>query len=332
LQSFERHVFPVIGTVPLRMVTREDIKKVLLKAREKVLLKGRERGGMAAADAVRRHLDEVFAHWIELEWIDRNPAAGKGPKDLTPHESKPRDAVKTMEDARRVMAIMDAAPRKMLRLAHRFQALTGMRPFEAQGARWDEFKVPGQWTIPAERMKGRRGRKRSHTVYLSRQAQDVLDAAKALAPLGEEYVFWGKRGRPLRRDAVGDYMFRALPDDLKHVPHGWRSTFSTIMNKRRRGDGERELIDTMIAHATRGASGAEAHYRRLTEEDFPEARSIGQEWADLLLADAQSAWALAGLDDAQPQPGPQAQPQPDPPQDDWRTAIWQQFFPERAAA
>jgi hypothetical protein len=31
----------------------------------------------------------------------------------------------------------------------------------------------------------------------------------------------------------------------KHVPHGWRATFSSVMNKR---SGHKPVIDLMLAH------------------------------------------------------------------------------------
>jgi hypothetical protein len=76
----------------------------------------------------------------------------------------------------------------------------------------------------------------------------------------------------------------------QHVPHGWRATFSTIMNERH-PDADR-VFDQMLAHR-RG--GVEARYNRARY--LAHAAERIQEWADLLLDGAASAWALAGRPD-----------------------------------
>jgi NAD(P)-dependent dehydrogenase (short-subunit alcohol dehydrogenase family) len=77
---------------------------------------------------------------------------------------------------------------------------------------------------------------------------------------------------------------------LKHVPHGWRSVFATIMNERHPAD--QQVIDVMLAHA--GGKGAvERLYNR--SKHFDRARELTNEWADLLLAEAPDPWTLVGL-------------------------------------
>jgi len=68
-----------------------------------------------------------------------------------------------------------------------------------------------------------------------------------------------------------------------HVPHGWRSTFSTVMNERAAvADrvGDRAIIDLMLAHIP---DGVEAAYNRASY--MPRRRQLAQEWADLLTQD-----------------------------------------------
>jgi integrase len=176
-----------------------------------------------------------------------------------------------------------------------------MRPSEARGARWAEIEGD-VWTIPAERMKGRRGRKRPHTVFLSRQAVEVLEVARALARRTAEFVFasaYGKRsGEAISRAALARTMKIRLAEAgvERAVAHGWRASFSTLMNDRR--PELRHVIDAMLAHAAKGVSASESHYRRNTiERAEAQAREVGQEWADWLLEGAPSAWAIVGLPD-----------------------------------
>jgi integrase len=56
------------------------------------------------------------------------------------------------------------------------ELLAAMRTSELIAARWKEFDFEESlWTIPAERMKGRRGNRREHLVPLSRQAAARFD-------------------------------------------------------------------------------------------------------------------------------------------------------------
>ena len=63
----------------------------------------------------------------------------------------------------------------------------------------------------------------------------------------------------------------------RHVAHGWRSTFSTVMNERYPKD--RQVIDLMLAHSPKdqveGAYNRALHIQRRGE--------LAQIWADLLM-------------------------------------------------
>lgn len=62
-----------------------------------------------------------------------------------------------------------------------------------------------------------------------------------------------------------------------HVPHGWRSSFATIMAERNPADAP--IIDLMLAHAPKDQVAAA--YNRA--QYLPKRREIAQAWADLLL-------------------------------------------------
>ena len=66
-----------------------------------------------------------------------------------------------------------------------------------------------------------------------------------------------------------------------HVTHGWRSTFSTIMNEPAAVEnrvGDRAIINLMLAHIP---SGVKAAYNRAAY--MPRRRELAQEWADMLV-------------------------------------------------
>ena len=61
----------------------------------------------------------------------------------------------------------------------------------------------------------------------------------------------------MSENAIG-YLLNRAGYHSRHVPHGWRATFSTIMNERF-GD-DRHVIDLMLAHAAKDKT--EAAYNR----------------------------------------------------------------------
>ena len=173
-----------------------------------------------------------------------------------------------------------------------------MRPAVLRGAVWDEFEgidwssddpaganAP-LWRVPAQRMKLVLDRKDDdsyeHLVPLSRQA---VEALAAIRPLTGRYklVFPGTRHghRPLSENAIG-YLYNRAGYHGRHVPHGWRAAFSTIMNERaeRLGRaGDRAIIDLMLSHVP--TNKVEGAYNRAAYME--RRREIAQEWGDLLL-------------------------------------------------
>ena len=295
LARLEHDAFPLIGDTPISAVTRNDIVEVI----ERRIIGGPGRqGSPSSANLLRQHLQCAFEYWLDRELLQRNPAAKLAAR--FPHQDKrPQPAALTLEHARQVLAHMESERRASggsniaTVLLNRFQALTSVRPSEAREAVWAEFDDSGVWRVPAERMKGRRGRKRAHEVALSVQALEVVAVLRGLRGRDKgAFVFRGThvgRHQPVGHATLAERLTRRLEGTgLRHVPHGWRATFSTVMNERHPDQGA--VIDAMLAH-TRG--GVEARYNRASH--LARARALHQEWADLLLEGAPTAWALAGL-------------------------------------
>lgn len=293
------YCYPAFGNRPIGEIKRRDIIAVLeqIKAEH----------GVWSMNHTRQHLDLAFQYWMLQDDIDRNPVAGlsKAQQFKLPDKSAHPAAV-LIEDARAVLAAIEQARTpadlpvsRMALLANRFQALVGLRPSEAHGARWVEFRGD-VWTVPAERMKGRRGRQKAHTVYLSRQAREVLEAARTLQGPGNGHGYVFAIDRPLSRSTVWQIMQNALRGKtdrfghpLRHVPHGWRSSMDTILNQKVRN--RQDIIDLMLAHENKGRV-AGIYNRTKHETHFPtEARRLWQIWADHLLQGAPDAFALADI-------------------------------------
>jgi integrase len=153
------------------------------------------------------------------------------------------------------------------------------------------------WRIPAARMKGDKSRKAEiggdHLVPLDPQSVELLSLIHRLS--GEnELVFPCARHphRPMSENAIG-YLLNRAGYHGQHVPHGFRSAFSTIMNEWADcygGENDRKIIDLMLAHVPKDQ--VEGAYNRAAY--MPRRREIAVLWADMLCAELPPAEALIG--------------------------------------
>ena len=149
------------------------------------------------------------------------------------------------------------------------------------------------WVIPAQKMKQelhlRDDETFEHKVPLSPAAVEVLQAIRPLNGQAR-YVFcssWSGT-KPMSENAIG-YLYNREGYKGRHVPHGWRYSFSTVMNELterqvsddRRLLGDRLIIDLMLAHSPKGLSGSEMIYNRAAF--MPRRRELSNQWAGLLL-------------------------------------------------
>jgi len=199
-------------------------------------------------------------------------------------------ALRSIEEARALLLAAEAEPgRALTKLASRLLAVTAVRSAPLRYAEPHEFELDSEapvWRIPAEKMKLSVEQKRSEAfefvVPLSPHAVEIVKLALQFNT-GGRYVFPNARSanRPMSENAIS-VMYRRLPKFAhRHVPHGWRSTFSTIMNERAQEldrPGDRAIIDLMLAHKQ---SGVEAAYNRAWYKSHR--RKIAEEWAELLL-------------------------------------------------
>lgn len=290
LKSLEREIFPTLGNMPISQL---DAPLVLATLR-----KIEARGSLETAKRVRQRMSAVFIHAISEGICSADPAAtvAKAMKPARKRTKQP--AIADIEALRELLNIAEASGASpVTKIGSRLLALTAVRPAVLRGARWREFEgidwLTGEaiadaspiWRIPSERMKLILDRKGDssyeHVVPLSRQSVETL---LAIWPLTGRYelVFPSERHahRPMSENAIG-YLYNRCGYHGRHVPHGWRAAFSTIMNERaERGGtaGDRAVIDLMLAHVP--ANKVEGAYNRAAYME--RRREIAEEWADLL--------------------------------------------------
>lgn len=299
--SLERDVFPSLGKLPI-----VEIDAAMTLA---VLQAVERRGAIETAHRLRQRVSSVFVYAIAKGAASADPAASLGKALKAVPKKRRRPALVTISGARSVISASDEAEATpVVRLASRFLALTAQRPGMVRTAPWSEFEgidwgdpaapAPSAiWRIPPARMKLihelRESEEFEHIVPLATHAVDVLRTIYRLTGRGP-LVFPSLRSSlsPMSENAIG-YLYNRIGFKGRHVPHGWRSSFSTIMNEaaeRDRRELDRKVIDLMLAHIPEGVSGTELIYNRAGYMD--RRREIAQDWGDLLLANQPPSSAL----------------------------------------
>lgn len=282
LSSLERDVFPAIGALELAAIGGAAVLK-LLRTVER-------RGCIETARRLRQRISDIFRYAIAEELADADPAALVG-KALAPAPLVNQQAALTdPAELRALLTDIDAAPaRAATKLAVRFLALTAVRRDAITGARWDEIEgvdwtsdaacPAALWRVPPARMKLSRAKKGSarfeHLVPLSGQAVAVLRAARALTC--GPFIFPGRSAeRPISGRAIAE-LHVAAGYAGRHVPHGWRAAFSTVLNER--FPELRAAIDLALGHAPKDK--VEAAYNRA--QQLERRRALFEAWADEIL-------------------------------------------------
>ena len=281
LDSLTKYVFPAIGGLPIAQIETPAVVNVILAIEAA--------GAPETARRVRQRISAVFIYAVALG-LAKNDPAHLARAALAPMVKGRQPAIVELEPLCEMLRAAEAVPaHPVTRLGLRLLALTAVRPGELRGAQWSEFmNLDGDapvWEVPAERMK----MKLAHAVPLSRQAVEVIRAVRPFT--GRNLlVFPNARHahRPMSENALG-YLLNRAGYHGRHVPHGFRAAFSTIMNERYRAD--RHIIDLMLAHAPRNE--VESAYNRALY--FDRRRELAQAWADLLLTDFQPTVELAAL-------------------------------------
>lgn len=282
LDSLERDVFPAIGLTALDALTRPAVLEML-----RVI---ERRGAIETARRVRQRVEEAFAFARAEGWTTADNPGDVGAALANAGAQGRQPALVDLDEIRALLAEVDqlaAAPVTIA--AHRFLALTGVRLAALRGASWEEIEnldgAEPVWRVPATRMKLKAAHKadpaRDHLVPLSPAAvailREVANMHRSNANM-HGLIFRGRRGdAPIGAGAINELYARAGFAG-RHCAHGWRASFSTVMNERRPAD--RGAIDRALAHQVKGMTKVEAAYNRAQHLD--RRRSILEEWAAIL--------------------------------------------------
>lgn len=283
--SLERDAFPSIGDLSIDAIDAPIILKLLRTVEA--------RGAIESARRLRQRISAVFSFAMSQGILASNPASVVGRALQSAPEPCEQPALLDIVAVRQLIADIERLEvSTVLKLASRFLALTAVRRAALLGMVWEEVEgidwstgtvTEPIWRVPAVRMKLRSAKKAfakyDHIVPLAPAAVNTLRAARVLDgdDDGSAGLVFPRPGKklPLRGNALRD-LYVAAGYRGRHVPHGWRAAFSTIMNEVM--PDARAAIDQALAHSPKDK--VEAAYNRSTQ--FGRRREIYNAWAMLL--------------------------------------------------
>ena len=253
LRSLERDVFPTIGDKNLSEINARDIIALI----DSIL----ERDATDVAKRICQRCEAIFEYAILKGICDNNPAMGRS-KYIRPKPVQHRPHLSEAEFPEFLAKLETYHGRPYIKLAMKLLVITFVRPGELRQAKWEEFDLENAiWSIPAERMKMRKG----HKVPLSKQALELLSEI-AKVTRKSDFVFPSVQGA---NKCISDVtLLKCLKilgyeGDKKITPHGFRHTASTILNEHR---FDKDIIERQLAHTDKNKVRAVYNHAEYIDE------------------------------------------------------------------
>lgn len=266
-------------------ITRRDVVLLIDKVRDlgtgaRVNLKG----APSFANSLQSRVRDLFRFAVERAIVETSPAL------VLPKKSAETERERVLSDAE-ILAFWRGLDRAralpMTRTALRLILLTGQRPGEVAGMRWDELDLPAAlWRLPAERTKTRR----AHTLPLSAPVLELIEQARRQST-SAVFVFPGT-GRNLAGSintdalagAVGAAWQAGCFDDAegnrpeRHTAHDLRRTCRTGLSRL----GVSPIVAERVLNHALPLPGVAAVYDR--HDYLTEMRAALDAWAAHVLA------------------------------------------------
>ena len=261
----DSEIYPWWGDRKLKEITPLDVQVLVYRKRDN--------GRAAAAMRLRMVLKQVFDYAIELQLVPMNPTSMVAPRYIGKATRRKRH-LPPKEIREYIMILYRSNMRRQFKLALHIILLTLVRKSMLLQARWSDVDYEtGEWTIPKEHMKGKKGEEHEHVVYMSTQVHSLFRQLQELA--GEsELVLPGRSSsrKPFAKNALNKAL-EGLTFKMEHFTiHDLRRTASTELNEH--GWNE-DVVERALSHEKGGVAGI---YNRA--EYAAERKKMLQWWAD----------------------------------------------------
>lgn len=267
LNRMENHLFPLLGNVPVKMIT----PPILLSALKKI----EQKGVYETTKRIKQYAGQVFRYGV---------ATGKAEKDVSADIGGFLKTAKVKHhaalDVKDLPEFLDKLNKNEARLfnqtrwAIELMLLTFVRTSELLDAVWDEFDFEKKiWLIPAERMKMRK----PHVVPLATQVINILERLKTIQCEKGRYILPSPVSprKPMSENTILYALYR-LGYRGKATGHGFRALAMTAIKEQL---GYRhEVVDRQLAHAHRNSIDAAYDRAQFLDDRV----KMMQEWADYI--------------------------------------------------
>lgn len=264
LARMEKHVFPMIGALPLVDITIPDVVEVIETIGK--------RGTIEMANRMKQAISQTFRYASQRGLCTHNPAADL--RDILPIPERKHHACIHLSELPHLLKAIEARPEDLTKYAIKLKMLTFVRTGELIGATWNEIDWEREeWHIPKERMK----MKRPHIVPLSTQALAILHTLQERTG-GKSHIFFSAASKS-KHISNGTILMalRRMGYQGSMTGHGFRTLASTILNEK---GYQPDVIERQLAHED--SEKIRAAYNRA--EYLLERKKMMQEYADYLEA------------------------------------------------
>jgi len=240
-------IYPLIGHIPLKDLTVNDIRKVIWRKKDQ--------GYDSAANQVRGLLKRMCDYAVTLGMIQFNPVLSIPSRHVC--KPKPRDRyLKESEIKIFYKAVFSSRIYKPRKYGLLLSLLTLVRKSELLQAKWEDIDFENRiWLIPETKGDGKSGHSREMIVYMSDQIISILKQLKIIAG-DEPYVFVGrKKGTHISHNAFNTAQKSVLAGITTLVPftiHDLRRTASTHLHEQGYSS---DVIEASLNHTIKGVRG-----------------------------------------------------------------------------
>jgi integrase len=267
----KRDLLPRIGDKPIASIRSDDILAILnpILARKRI----------ETAKRAQQIAHAIFKYAKLQRWVEYLPTEGL--EELVKMHHRPVTHVPSITKAKEfgeLLRTIDTYPdiSQITRLALQLLALVAVRPGgEFRLAKWSEFDLEhALWTIPAKRMKMRK----EQQIPLSRQALAIVRELERSRSYSD-FVFYSERNpKEPMSDATLNMALKRMGFAGRHVPHGFRASFMTLVEEQNLvlNRTEHKAASAQLAHKV--GEEAELGYERA--EFAMQRRALMQRWAD----------------------------------------------------
>ena len=267
-QGIEANLYADLGDLPIQKITSPMLKTALMPIQK--------RGSLNMLGFMLGISREIFNYAKdEGLFTGDNPAEALKKNVFARHRG---ENMKALDWTRMngYLHRLEACPGEFSTVCcARLMMLTATRPIEARGAQWTEIDFKAHcWTVPAERMKGRK----PHKIPLARQAMEMLKALHEVTG-HKPYLFPSKRGSKavvLSDEALLKCVRRADAPNSRITSHGFRAVFRTHAEES--GLWSFDVMEAALAHGKKNT--VVAAYARATH--YTERQKLAQWYADQL--------------------------------------------------